>query len=72
MDFRWNEWNIEHVAQHGVSPEAAEEVLQAASGSYPRGIGGGKLLVWGKSEEGCLHARRLTERESRRFRRQQR
>lgn len=88
MDFRWNEWNIEHVAQHGVSPEAAEEVIQAASGSYPRRIGGGKLLVWGRSEEGellqvifvldddgtgyVLHARPLTERERRRFRRQRR
>lgn len=24
MVFRWNDWNIEHVAAHGVSPQGAE------------------------------------------------
>ena len=86
MDFRWNEWNTEHVAQHGVTPEAAEEVVQGAASPYPRRIGGDKLLVWGGSEQGellqvifvldedgtifVLHARPLTEREKRRYRRQ--
>ena len=28
MDFRWNEWNIEHLAGHGVSPESAERVIE--------------------------------------------
>ena len=86
MDFRWNEWNIEHVARHGVTPEAAEEVVQAATSPYPRRIADDKLLVWAASQQGellqvifvldgdgsiyVLHARPLTERERRRSRRQ--
>jgi hypothetical protein len=34
VDFRWNEWNTEHVAQHGVTPEAAEEVVQGVESCY--------------------------------------
>jgi uncharacterized DUF497 family protein len=86
VDFRWNEWNIEHAARHGVTPEAAEEVVQAATSPYPRRIADDKLLVWGRSQQGellqvvfvldedgsiyVLHARPLTEREKRRYRRQ--
>jgi uncharacterized protein len=86
VDFRWNEWNIEHVARHRVTPEAAEEVVQAATSPYPRRIADDKLLVWGASQQGellqvifvldedgsiyVLHARPLTERERRRYRRQ--
>jgi len=55
VDFRWNEWNIEHVARHGVTPEAAEEVVQAATSPYPRRIADDKLLVvWGASQQGEL------------------
>lgn len=43
MDFRWNDWNLEHVAVHGVEIEEAEHVVE--------------------------HARPLTEREKRRYRR---
>jgi hypothetical protein len=28
MEFRWNAWNIEHIAEHGVTPEEAEAVVQ--------------------------------------------
>ena len=85
MDFRWNAWNVEHLAQHGVSPEAAEDVVETARSPYPRRIGEDKLLVWGASELGellqvvfvvdavgsvfILHARPLTEREKQRYRR---
>lgn len=85
MDSRWNEWNIEHVARHGVTPEAAEEVVQAATTPYPRRIADDKPLVWGASQQGellqvifvldedgsiyVLHARPLTERERRGYRR---
>ena len=27
MEFRWIEWNVQHIAQHGVEPEEAEEVV---------------------------------------------
>jgi hypothetical protein len=58
VDFRWNEWTAEHVGQHGIEPEAAEHVVEEA-----------------KDEDGSayvLHARSLTEREKRRYRRQRR
>ena len=52
MNFRWNEWNVEHIARHGVAPEMAEEVVEGAGSPYPRRIGDDKLLVWGRTEEG--------------------
>jgi uncharacterized DUF497 family protein len=86
VDFRWNEWNAEHVGQHGIEPEAAEHVVEEATAPYPRRIGEDKLLAWGPDAEGellqvifmldedgsayILHARLLTEREKRRYRRQ--
>ena len=86
MEFRWNEWNTEHVAEHGVEPEAAEHVVEGARAPYPRRIDEDKLLVWGPGPAGellqvifvldeggtafILHARPLSEREKRRCRRQ--
>ena len=88
MDFRWNEWNAEHVGQHGIEPEAAEHVVEEATAPYPRRIGEDKLLVWGPDSAGdllqvifvldedgsayILHARPLTPREKGRYRRQRR
>jgi uncharacterized DUF497 family protein len=85
LDFRWNEWNVEHLAEHGVSPESAEEVIAGARNPYPRRIGDDKLLVWGASDRGellqvifvldedgtifVIHARPLSEAEKRRHRR---
>ena len=85
MDFRWNQWNIEHLAEHGIAPEEAEEVVRAAAGPYPRHIGDDKLLVWGPGRGGRLlqvifvvdddgtafviHGRGLTNREKRLHRR---
>ena len=85
MDFRWIEWNIDHLAKHGIAPEEAEEVVLGASGPYPRRIGGQKLAVWGPGRGGRLlqvifvldddgtafviHARELTDREKRIHRR---
>ena len=88
MDFRWNQWNIEHLASHGVDPEEAEDVVVQASGPYPWRIGDDKLLVWGPGRGGRLlqvvfvldddgtafviHARELTNREKRIHRRRKR
>jgi len=88
MDFRWNRWNIEHLAAHGVDPEEAEEVIRAALRPYPRRIGEDKLLVWGPGRGGRLlqavfvldddgtafviHARELTGGERRLLRRKRR
>ena len=79
MDFRWNQWNIEHLAKHGIDPEEAEEVVRETAGPYPRHIGEDKLLVWGPGRGGRLlqvifvvdddgtafviHGRELTNRE---------
>ena len=79
MDFRWNQWNIEHLAEHSVDPDEAEEVVRTAKRPYPRRIGEDKLLVWGRGRGGRLlqiifvmdedgtafviHGRELTKRE---------
>ena len=84
MDFRWNEWNIGHVEGHGVSAEEAEWVVSNARQPFPLFRGDGKWLVWGRGrgarllqvvfvideEDGVfvIHARPLSEREKRRFR----
>ncbi|MBV9613615.1 MAG: hypothetical protein JO091_14165 [Acidobacteriaceae bacterium] len=54
MEFRWNEWNIEHLVEHGIYPEEAEQVVREATGPYPRRIGEDKLLVWGAGLGGHL------------------
>jgi uncharacterized DUF497 family protein len=85
VDFRWNEWNEEHVASHGVLPEEAEAVVESARRPFPRKIDDDKWLVWGRGTGGRLlqviflveaedsvyviHARPLTDREKRRWRR---
>lgn len=88
MDFRWNDWNLRHVAEHGVDPEEAEEAVESADSSWPRYRGDGKWLVWGRGRGDralqvvfvldaddtlfIIHARPLTDKERRRFRRQER
>jgi uncharacterized protein len=88
MEFRWNEWNLEHLNRHGVSPEEAEQVVRQAEPPYPQGRENEKLLVWGKGRGGRLlqvvylleeddnvyviHARPLAETEKKRFRRRRR
>ena len=88
MDFRWNEWNVEHIGLHGVSPSEAELVVQSASRPFPRKIHEDKWLVWGRGNGGRLiqvifvldendtafviHSRPLTDREKRQYRRRRR
>jgi uncharacterized DUF497 family protein len=88
MEFRWNDSNVWHVGQHGVSPEEAEWVLRTARQPYPQYRGEGKWLVWGPRPDGRLfqvvyvldedgtayviHARPLTASEGRSFRRRNR
>ena len=85
MEFRWNQWNVEHIAQHGVSPEQAEEVVRGATRPYPLYAKDDKWLVWGRTLGGDLlqvvfiideddsvfviHARPLTKNEKKRYRR---
>ena len=88
MDFRWNDWNVEHVSRHGISPEEAEAVVARAARPFPRKIEDDKWLVWGRGKGGRLlqvvfvldddgtiyviHARPLNEGERRRMRRAER
>lgn len=85
MRFRWNEWNVEKAAGHGVSPDEAEQVVQSAKRPYPQRHGDGRWLVLGRTEAGrslqvvflvdendeiyVIHARPLTDKEKRRDRR---
>ena len=88
MQFRWIEWNRDHIADHGVSWQEAETVVRQARPPFPQQIGDDKLLVRGQGTGGrflqvvyvldpadtifVIHARPLTEREKRRYRRRKR
>ena len=85
MDFRWNAWNEEHIERHGVAIEEAEHVVQSARAPYPLAQHDERYLVWGPGVGGRLlqvvfvidpdstifviHARPLTEKEKKRYRR---
>lgn len=85
MDFRWNDWNVEHIGRHGISPLEAETVVKGAKPLYR---GDGKYLVQGRGSGGrwvqviyvldddgtlfVIHARSLTDREKHRLRRRER
>ena len=82
--FRWNAWNVEHIALHGVGIEEAEYVVHHGE---RRRIGDGKYKAVGQGPDGrwlqaiyifdppgvtyVIHARPLTAAEKRRARRQQ-
>ena len=86
--FRWNDWNLEHATQHGVSPEEAEGVVRRARPPFPRQLPDEKFVVWGRGQGGrwlqvvflydddrtayVIHARELNEKEKRRLRRRRR
>jgi uncharacterized DUF497 family protein len=88
VEFRWNDWNIEHIARHGIDPDEAEQVVSQARAPYPMGRSDAKYLVWGPGRADRLlqvvfvldddetvfviHARPLTDTERRAFRRRRR
>ena len=49
--FRWIDWNLEHIAQHGVTTEEAEWAISHPARGYPLKRRGG-YLVWGRTREG--------------------
>jgi uncharacterized DUF497 family protein len=85
MEFRWHAWNLGHIGEHGIRRADAEEVIEAAAPPYPLYRGDERWMVWGRSRSGrylqvifvldpdgttyVIHARSLTEREKRTFRR---
>jgi len=81
--FRWNDWNVEHIARHGVRPAEAEDVVKAGDRrrleldkykAVGRGSGGRWLqVIYIFDPPGVvyvIHARPLTDREKRRARKQ--
>jgi uncharacterized protein len=84
-EFRWNDWNVEHIAEHGISRQEAQAIIQNAHSPYPREVQKGKYLVRGQTSEGLylqaafvvdaegtiyvIHARPLTDADKRRYRR---
>jgi len=85
MLFRWNDWNRDHISEHGVSCDEAEAVVRRARAPFPQQIGDDKLLVMGRGQGDrylqviyvldpddavfVIHARPLTDREKKRYRR---
>lgn len=56
-EFRWNRWNLAHIAEHGIEPGAAEHVVRHARPPWPRYVGQGKFEVFGQTQSGgYLHA----------------
>ncbi len=52
MQFTWNDWNIDHLAEHGVLPADAEAVVRRARSPYPQARPDNKFLVWGQDRGG--------------------
>jgi hypothetical protein len=50
--FQWDEDNVAHISEHGISPEEAEYVARHAAPPFPRAGGDGKFMVWGRTEDG--------------------
>jgi len=83
--FRWNRWNREHIAIHGVTTEDAEYLVDQATPPYPEPIGDEKWRLRGQTARGrylqvifvfdpddvvyVIHARGLSNREKRQLRR---
>jgi uncharacterized DUF497 family protein len=47
-EFRWNAFNLDKVAKHGVRPEEAEHVVRFARRPYPRRHRKGTWIVMGR------------------------
>ena len=85
-DFRWNDWNEDHIARHGVRSDEAEYVVEHPARGFPRSDGSRKYRAWGQTTTGrylqviyifsppgvvyVIHSRDLTEPEKHRLRRQ--
>jgi hypothetical protein len=52
MIFAWDAENEDHIGRHAVAPDEAEYVVRRARPPYPRPIGEGKSLVWGRTAHG--------------------
>lgn len=87
-EFRWNDWNVDHIEKHDVRANAVEYVVNHARSPYPKREGEGKYRVRGQARDGqylqviyifspedvvyVIHARPLTDAEKRNLRRTRR
>lgn len=87
-EFRWNAWNVGHIAEHDVAPDEVEHVVRSAKPPYPRHGRNDTWVVWGPTEDGrylqiayfidendeiyVIHARPLDDHEKRQLRRRRR
>jgi hypothetical protein len=60
MPFRWNDWNLEHATKHGVTPEEAEMVVEAARPPFPEARADEKWLVQGRGFGGRFISYKLS------------
>ena len=51
-DFRWNEWNVGHIGEHGISVDEAEYVIRDARPPYPSLEQEERWVVRGQTREG--------------------
>ena len=88
MEFRWNQHNRDHIAEHGMRPEQAEFVIENAMAPWPTKLEDEKYLVRGQTVAGdfiqviyildpggskyVIHARPLKDSEKRAVRRRRR
>ena len=87
-EFRWIQWNRDKIAQHNVEPAEAEFAVDHARRPFPLKVDDEKRLVWGQTPGGrylqvvylidreesifVIHARPLTNKEKKRWRRRRR
>lgn len=83
--FRWNDWNIDHIGEHGMKPWEAEYLVNHARRPSPQKQGDDRYLVMGQLPGGMyaqvafvfsppgvvfvIHARPLLDIEKHRLRR---
>jgi len=51
-EFRWNYWNVDHIAKHGIEPWEAEHLVRNAKPPYPRHHKKGTWLAKGRLPDG--------------------
>jgi uncharacterized DUF497 family protein len=83
--FRWNDWNIAHIAEHGIWPEEAEFAIENAVPPWPARAATKRYRVLGTGPDGkhlhvvfifsppgvvfVIHARPMSESEKRQYHR---
>ena len=88
LEFRWNDANLEHIARHDVGRTEAEFIVRHARRPYPEKRENDKFYIAGQTSDGrylqvvfiidpppviyVIHARELTDREKRVYRRRAR